>query len=99
MAICSDRSRGVDGVDGLDEFFVEPAEEYLGDGAGGPCHEAGPWLALLRWLLEASQGRLNAHEAAYKLGCSTRTMRRHLRDLGTSFQAEAQAARRAQRAS
>lgn len=96
MTIFSDRSRGIDGVD---EFFVEPAEDYLGRGGGAPYDEAGPWLALLRCLLEASQGRLNAHEAAYKLGCSTRTLRRHLRLLGTSFQAEAQAIRRAQRAS
>lgn len=91
MTISSDRLRGIDGVD---EFFVEPAEEYRGEWTDSRDPEAGPRLALLRCLLEASRGRLNAHEAAYKLGCSTRTLRRHLRHLGTTFQAEAQAARR-----
>ncbi len=91
----TDRSRGIDGVD---EFLVEHAERYLGEWGDARHPDAGPWLALLRCLLQASQGRLNAHEAAYKLGCSTRTLRRHLRDLGTTFQAEAQAARGMRRA-
>jgi Fic family protein len=96
MTTSSDRSRGIDGVD---EFSTEPAEDRLGEWAGAHYPEVGPRLALLRCLLEASQGRLNAHEAAYKLGCSTRTLRRTLRELGTTFQAEAQAARRARHAS
>ena len=87
----SDRSRGIDSVD---EFFSEPTQGHFGEWAGARYPEIGPPLALLRCLLEASQGRLNAHEAAYKLGCSTRTLRRKLRHLGTTFQAEAQAARR-----
>ncbi|HEU4404831.1 MAG TPA: hypothetical protein VFS43_06025 [Polyangiaceae bacterium] len=95
MTMCSDRSRSIDSVD---EFFGEPTEERLGEWSGVRYPEVGPWLALLRCLLEASQGRLNAHEAAYKLGCSTRTLRRNLRQLGTTFQAEAQAARRARHA-
>jgi Fic family protein len=91
MTSSNDRSRGIEGVD---EFFAEPAEGHLNEWAGMHCPEAGPRLALLRCLLQASQGRLNAHEAAYKLGCSTRTLRRDLRHVGTTFQAEAQAARR-----
>jgi Fic family protein len=92
MTMSSDRSRSIDSVD---DFFGEPTEERLGEWSGVGYPEAGAWLALLRCLLEASQGRLNAHEAAYKLGCSTRTLRRNLRQLGTTFQAEARAARRA----
>lgn len=94
MTISNDRLRGVDGIESIDEFLAEPAGGYLDDGTGASNHDIGPRLTLLRCLLQASQGRLNAHEAAYKLGCSTRTLRRDLRYLGTTFQAEAQAVRR-----
>jgi hypothetical protein len=87
-----ERSRSADGAD---EFFFEPTEGHLSPWGSGPADESALWLRLLRCLLEASRGRLNAHEAAYKLGCSTRTLQRHLRNLGTTFQAEVRAVRRA----
>jgi hypothetical protein len=93
MTICSERLRGVDDADGLDEFFVRPVEKFFGEEVEARYDDTGPRLALLRCLLQASQGRLNAHEAAYKLGCSTRTLQRTLRLTGTTFQAEVQAAR------
>ncbi|HEU4412783.1 MAG TPA: hypothetical protein VFS43_46495 [Polyangiaceae bacterium] len=52
-----------------------------------------PWLASLRRVLEASEAPLSADGAAQLLGVSSRTMRRYLRSLGTSFQEELSATR------
>lgn len=95
MAMYSDRSRATHPTD---KFLAARPELLLGDWGGARHPEAGPQLALLRCLLEVSRGQLNAHEAAYKLGCSTRTLQRNLNQLGTTFQAEVRAARRARQA-
>jgi hypothetical protein len=92
MTLCDDL-RNTDGLG--EEFSVEPVEAYLVERAEERPAEAGvdSWVLSLRRSLDLSQGRLKEHEAARELGFCTRTLQRHLRSRGTTFRAEAKAAR------
>lgn len=77
--------------DGSEVPGAQAPERRLG--RVGPCFaESEPWLASLRALLETSQTTLSAGLTARLLGMSARTMQRHLRRHGTTFQREVRTA-------
>ncbi|HEU4410428.1 MAG TPA: hypothetical protein VFS43_34555 [Polyangiaceae bacterium] len=83
------------GPEGFGEPFTDFGVLCAAAGDEGPPQGRLPsaWLAELRRLLDASGGELTVAEASDRLGCCTRTLQRHLRTQGTTFRAEATAAR------